>query len=322
MNRLIRGKLWCAGLAVALLAAGLTAAQEKAPAPKAKVVAKAPGPVVAATTPAATVPSPVTPQRALAPGVLQTIDTAREVQETFSRHDVMELLATDADFEFAKEVAFRHDVWALDFKFKSMRLITVDIPQPTGVMKRTLVWYLVYAVTNTGKVMHPTETENQTYKVQLVDTAVRFIPTFLLVNHKDDKAYEDQIMPIAVMQIQRREGQPFCNTVDMCRAIAVGQTLWGVATWAGDTGVGDGIDPKIRKFSIYIGGLTNALRWKDKPDVYAQGDPARNNVARGRTLLRKTLKLNFWKAGDEYYLHEKEIRYGLPGELDYEWVWR
>ena len=47
----------------------------------------------------------------------------------------------------------------LDFKFKPVRMIWVDIPQPSGYMQRKLIWYMVYSVTNTGKVMHPVEDE-------------------------------------------------------------------------------------------------------------------------------------------------------------------
>ena len=41
----------------------------------------------------------------------------------------------------------------------------------------------------------------------------------------------------------------------MCRDIAVGETLWGVATW-------EDIDPRIVRFSVYVFGLTNAYRGK------------------------------------------------------------
>ena len=38
-----------------------------------------------------------------------------------------------------------------------MRMIWVDIPQPDGFMQRKLIWYMVYSVTNPGKIMHPVE---------------------------------------------------------------------------------------------------------------------------------------------------------------------
>ena len=33
-------------------------------------------------------------------------------------------------------------------------------------------------------------------------------------------------------------------------------------------------------------------------------------------------KLNFWRPGDQYHAHEDQIRYGFPGGVDYEWVYR
>jgi hypothetical protein len=91
----------------------------------------------------------------------------------------------------------------------------------------------------------------------------------------------------------------------------VGETLWGVAMW-------EEVYPRIDRFSIYVYGLTNAYKWKDEPGAYKPNDA----IGVGRTLARKTLKLNFWRPGDEYFEHEDEIRYGYPGEVDYEWVYR
>ena len=39
-------------------------------------------------------------------------------------------------------------------------------------------------------------------------------------------------------------------------------------------------------------------------------------------VKEKTLKLNFWRSGDEFELNENEIRKGTPDDVDYDWVWR
>jgi len=258
------------------------------------------------------------PFRKLAPDVLEKIDPMREIEETFARHDVVELLAVepkDADkkFSWARDVPFRRNIWFLEFKFKPMRMIWVDIPQPDGQMKRKLIRYLVYSVTNPGKVYQPVKEEDGTYKVDTVDDDVAFVPEFLLVSQEYDKAYLDRIIPVALGPIRMREdpNQTYLTSVDMARKIKVGETVWGVAMW-------EEVDPRIDRFSIYVNGLTNAYKWKDEPGAYKAGDP----IGRGRRLARKTLKLNFWRPGDEYYEHEDEIRYGIPGEVDYEWVYR
>jgi len=253
------------------------------------------------------------PFRKLAPGVMTTVPPSLEYDETVSRHDVIELLTSDSTLDWAKDVPFRRDIWCLEFRFKPVRMIYVDIPQPNGKMRRELIWYMVYSVTNKGEVLHPVPDENGTFKVETVDKPVRFIPEFLLESPEFHKVYADRVIPLAVGPIQQREdpNRKLLTTVEMCREIAVGETVWGVVTW-------NNLDPRIDRFSIYIQGLTNAYRWKDEPGVYKKGDP----LGKGRRLSRKTLKLNFWRPGDEYAEHEREIRLGIPGEVDYEWVYR
>ena len=269
------------------------------------------------------------PYRHLAPGVLISIDPMRTLEETVSRHDVVGLLAVDSKFDWAKDIAFRHDVWVLKFQFKPMRMIWVDVPQPSGYMQRKLIWYMVYVVTNTGKVMHPVQDvklgyetfdKRELYKVQEVDRPIRFVPEFLLEGHQEmkdnpltTKVYPDRVIPVAIGPIRLREdpNRKFLTSVEMCREIAVGESLWGVAMW-------EDIDPRIVRFAVYVFGLTNAYRWKDEPGEYKSGD----SPLKGRKRYQKTLKLNFWRPGDQYFEHEEEIRYGIPGGVDYEWVYR
>ena len=94
-------------------------------------------------------------------------------------------------------------------------------------------------------------------------------------------------------------------------SIKPGQTVWGVATWVD-------VDPRIDKFSIYISGLTNALRWEISEDEASEGE---TQVGAGRDVMRKVLKLNFFNPGDESHRGGKEIYNNLPGELDYQWVY-
>jgi hypothetical protein len=278
--------------------------------------------------PPARPPAPKDPYRKLAPGVLESVDPARRLDETFSRHDIVELLAFDAKFDWAKDIPFRHEVWSLQLQFKVPRMIWVDVPQASGHMQRKLLWYTVYSVTNTGKVMVPQENADlpyktvegrKTWKVETSDKPVRFIPQFILEGRTRLEegqgttiAYPDKLIPVAVAPIRAREDKArrFFTTPEMCREIPVGETVWGVVTW-------QDVNPQIDFFSIYIQGLTNAYRWKDQPAGLTANDPA----GKGRKLVRKTLKLNFWRPSDEYYEHEQEIRYGVPGEPDYDWLY-
>jgi hypothetical protein len=317
---------------VSILALGQLLAEEKPPAAK---ESPAPPKVMekAAPSPSAEVSKPESkgPFRQLAPGVMIAIPPDRDVGETVSRHDLGEVLAVKPESDWAKDVPFHREVWNLEFKFKPVRMIWVDLPQPSGKMQRKLIWYLVYSVTNPGKTMVPVEdlplpyeneltTKKQVYQIHEVDKPIRFIPEFLLEARnslKDNegyvKVYPDRVIPLAVGPIQMREDprRRLLTSVEICRRIAVGETLWGVATW-------EDIDPKVVRFSIYVIGLTNAYRWIDPPGGYKAGEPP----GKGRILLRKTLKLNFWRPGDEFFEHEEEIRYGVPGGVDYQWVYR
>ena len=285
------------------------------------------------------------PYRKLAPGVLQSVEPARRVEESFSRHDLTELLASerpDVKFDWARQVAFRHAVWTLQFEFKPVRMLQVDIPQPNGNMKKKLIWYMVYSVTNKAieeKVveveslddentqalpqfgwMRPVRSAEGTYKIQFLNKPIRFVPQFLLEGRESiregtgfNKVYLDRVIPIAARQIGAREDpkRRFYNSAEISQGpLRVGKTAWGVATW-------EDVDSRIDRFSVYVKGLTNAYKWTDDPTKFRKGAPLDDY----RSLRVKTLKLNFWRPGDEIREHEEEIRYGVPGGVDYEWVY-
>jgi hypothetical protein len=250
------------------------------------------------------------PYRQLAKGVMKEAQPAPEARETFSRHPVVELLAVAPDLDIAKNVVFRRDVWNLKFEFKPMRMIHVDLPASPDRLQRKLIWYLVYSVTNTGEIMHPVEGNDGTFAVQKVDKPITFVPRFVLAGPEYEKYYLDRVIPAALGPIRMREDprREFFSSADVIE-VQPGETKWGIATW-------EQIDPRLDRFSIYVGNLTNAYQWQDGP--YKPGEP----VGTGRRFAKKWLKLNFWRPGDEFFPHEREIRFGVPGEVDYEWVYR
>src|SRR5487761_785049 len=89
--------------------------------------------------------------RAAAPGVETTIPPDFEAGATFSRHDLVEVLAVDPEFgersfskgrSPAKDVVFTRNIWCLELSFKPMRMIMVDVPTKEGRFDRKLIWYL------------------------------------------------------------------------------------------------------------------------------------------------------------------------------------
>ncbi|MEX0866895.1 MAG: hypothetical protein WD030_06015 [Pirellulales bacterium] len=316
--------------------------------------AAAPGDEPAAAAPGANQARPQRQYRKFAEGVLNTIPlnrTEAEVVDTpvegsqspfDQRKDVVELIEGFPAGEWTPEfdpptsvlrqkatgIIPRRGIWQLEFTFLPMRVIEVDIPQPDGTMKRRVVWYMVYNVKNTGDHLTSVKQPDGLYEIKQVDTAgelraaigpIRFFPIFTLQTHQDKKEYVDQLIPVAVRAIQQKEtpNRKLLNTTEISRTPiplseeGVDRSVWGVATWTG-------IDPRTDYFSVYVRGLTNAYRYYDPPGAWQPGDPP----ADGRKFEYKTLKLNFYKPGDEFRTVEDQIRFGIPGQVDYEWLYR
>jgi hypothetical protein len=263
--------------------------------------------------------------RKLAPGVLTVISPEPHEEETF--HGPITLSVSKLDWtpnftpktetlrDKAAKVTIRHNVWNLEFAFKPMRMVYIDIPQPTGKMQRKLIWYMVYRVRNLGGHLNPVPAEDKTYKPEMVDevlnvgatersNTVRFFPHFVLESAEVGKSYLDRVIPAALPVIQLREmrGAKLLNSVEIAQvSVPVvpregGAGAWGVATW-------EDVDPRIDFFSVYIQGLSNAFQLGNSP-------------AGGVVQRLKTLQLNFWRPGDTEYEHEGEIRYGVPAVTD------
>ncbi len=290
------------------------------------------------------------PQRQLAPGVLTTIPPSFAPEDTVSTHDLIEiraqpalqwnpefLAATETLFGMSANVKFRREIWCLEFAFKPLRMIEVDVPSASGGSQRKLVWYLVYRVRNTGQVLKPVEGEGGIYTAELAKGApIRFLPQFVLESNdrtasgqRVSKAYLDRVIPAAVAAISQREtpGRILLNSVEISEQPIpvsdgrIDKSVWGVATWTD-------VDPRIDFFSVLVGGLTNAYQWEDVPGEFRPGD----RPGKGREFARKMLQLNFWRPGDELLQTEQELRYGVPlGKADlygvadgvaYRWVYR
>ncbi len=288
--------------------------------------------------------------REFAPGVVTTIPPDFEPEETVSTHDLVEIRANDAAkwspelasnsrtlYGMSEGVKFRRQVSCLEFAFKPLRMIQVDVPSPNGQLERKLVWYLVYSVRNTGETLEPVDQADGIVSAEPGKGGpLRFLPSFVLESHdltasgeRIQKSYLDQLIPAAVAAIQAREARnlTLLNSAQMAEQILepgdgrADNRVWGVATWTD-------VDPRIDFFSVYVGGLSNAYRWTDPAGAYKIGDPP----GTGREFTRKTLQLNFWRPGDEHLQDEREVRFGVArgkGELydvsegvAYRWVYR
>ncbi len=221
--------------------------------------------------------------------------------------------------ERGRQREFLRDVWCLEFAFKSPRMIDVDVPVAGSKMRRKRIWYLVYRVRNVGgrrTVVDPAEpTQRSTEKFE---TPIRFLPHFVLESMEpladgeglaSFRGYLDRLVPAALGPIAAREKlrQQLFDSASMAETeIQPGDERWGVATW-------EDIDPRIDHFSIYVRGLTNALRWRLRPGT-AVGPDDRPGAHTEEAL--QALRLDFWRPGDERGQPEEEIRVGFAGMFE------
>lgn len=202
------------------------------------------------------------------------------------------------------------DFWVLDFKFKSPRLVTVNIP---GKGER-IVWYLWYQVINYSS-------EPRT-----------FVPDFELVTHDKGMTYPDQILPTAMEAIRKIEDPhghyQLKNTVTIAKdPIPVSsrkvdpKPVTGIVTWIDPNVPEPGDDaatlarkksmPKLaesNRYSIFVAGLSNGFRLTD--DI--PPNPKKQLVS------RKTLQLTFQKLGDKFSTRSDLIRFRGPPT----WIYR
>jgi len=182
----------------------------------------------------------------------------------------------------------KEDVWVLDLKFKSPRVINVDI---AGRGKKNVL-YLWYQVSN--KTGQPRT----------------FIPDFELVTRTSDKTtvHPDQVLPKVQAEIAKLEdptgflnlrnsvtiaAQPVPATKPDSNPVLV----TGVAIWP------DVFDaaPSMTSFSIFVSGLSNGWSADDQGQV-----------------RRKTLQLNFRRYTDARHQDGTAIQFVPP----HEWIYR
>jgi hypothetical protein len=177
----------------------------------------------------------------------------------------------------------RDGIFVLEFAFKPMRMVDVEIP---GKGRRK-IHYIYYRVVNrTGK-------------------PVRFVPQFTLVTDAGQR-YEDAVLPQAVRIIQNREDPTTAivgavsstGTLLPSSKEGVDDALFGVAVW-------DSVDFKADAFKVFVRGLSDGFQVVKSPD--------------GKEITRyKALRIDFARPGDDVNPSEREIRLLEP---PFEWVY-
>lgn len=301
-------------------------------------------------------PDPSTQQQTeFAPGVVTVIEGDANPEETFDGPQTMKTIIdahpelawnathfTDGSphfeprsrtlVEMAKQVVLRREIYCLEYSFKPLRQMYVDVPANDGRTQRKLVWYMVYRVRYRGGDLRPAADDiggSKLYKriEKIAYESRRFFPLAYLKDHVSGSEYLDRIIPSAKQKIALREQitAPLYNSVEITRQQIplsndpAAPGTWGVLTWVD-------VNPNVDYLSVYVSGLTNAFQQD------GEGDDA--------PYRRKQLQLNFFRPGDAMSQTEDVIRLGVPPfadekeqqyvldkynvkePVDYQWVFR
>lgn len=178
----------------------------------------------------------------------------------------------------------KEGIWVLEFWFKPVRLIEVEIP---GKGRRK-VHYLYYKVVNrTGQPR-------------------QFVPQFTIVTD-DGQRSEDTVLPVAVQKIQAKEAPsiPLLGAVSNMGTLppstkeGIDDAVYGVAIW-------DDVDFKADSFSVFVRGLSDGFQVVEPPEG---GEPH---------TRYKAIRIDFASPGDERSPHSREITLKEP---PFEWVY-
>lgn len=213
-----------------------------------------------------------------------------------------------APFEEGDERTRQDKLWILEVYMKPMRLIPVELTDPkTGEKKLEYVWYITYrAVPRTAKDRKDEKAPENTFDEPV--SPQLFIPEFTLVVTDNDRntVYPDQIIPEALVAINKREKSNYQTSVGVVGPLpeatdpgaGTDNALQGVAMWKG-------IDPRADRYTVYMTGFSNGVRKVDGPD----GEP----VIQAKTIMQK-----YVRRGDQFDQREVEIE----PEGDPVWIYR
>ena len=276
--------------------------------------------------------------RRLAPGVLTVIPPDQAADDPLLRADRLEVTKGQADLQWKPKMAapnttfversrsreYPRDIWCLEFAFKPPRMLDIDVPATDLRMQRKRIWYLIYRVKNVGGrrlVMGNGDegaADPATRETEHFEKPVRFLPHFVLESLESVeegegssfyRGYLDRLVPSAMDAIRAREDSKrrLLDSAEMSASdMAAGEERWGVAIW-------EDIDPRIDFFSIYVSGLTNAIRWRQKPgSVIKSNDPPGSKIE--ETL--ESLRLDFWRPGDARDGGDREMSVGFAGMFE------
>ena len=186
------------------------------------------------------------PYRQLAPGVMKSVDPAQKLDESVSRHDVVELLAVDPKSRLGqgRPVPPRRLGVGLQVQARADDLGRHSAAERLHAAEADLVHGLLGHQHREGYAPGPKtpicltrrSTRSSSIRRPPDDRPVQFSPEFLLEGHQrmsDEvgftKVYPDRVIPVAMDPIRLREdpNRRFLTSVEMCRETCRGRDPLG-----------------------------------------------------------------------------------------------
>jgi hypothetical protein len=209
---------------------------------------------------------------------------------------------SNTEREVRSENSEKAEVWALDFKFKDPRIITVYVPG----QGRRVYWYMWYQVINrTGeprKFVPYLEIVTLDYPAVYAD---RYYPTVkdAITKLEDPTGYQDIKDSVSISS----------DMIPVSKPDALPRAITGVAIWeAASVANPKKRDPNVReltdttRFSVFVRGLSNGFV------LVNPLTPGQPSITR-----YKTLQLNFVRKGDRFSLDARDISFQPPAEWQY-----
>jgi len=330
---------------------------------------------IASAQPPAAAPEGASKFRKLAPGIETTIAVNRQGVETFDQHTIVEIMkipgldwqptfipSTATLKAIATKTLFRRDVWYLEFTFKPLRMMWVDLPAPGGKFERKLIYYMVYRVKNNGQHLHPVQNNpNQLGPEEAVPLKVDLIPdTFKVVpsntindrfpvvqdgkSSVQDVARNIHFMPIFSLESVEMKDE---NGKDIDKAFL--DRVNPVAVQAirmredAQRELLNSVEISQRPIPLSTAAEDKSVwgvaTWEgvdltmDNFSVVVEGltnayrrqdlPDAGSKPLAGRKFQTKQLQMFFWRPGDELSSEERTVYFGNPKvNVDYRWIWR
>lgn len=220
-------------------------------------------------------------------------------------------------FTTGVEVARQLAVWEMEIQMKSMRMITLELPDASGKKVPQQVWYLPYRTISRPIIKNQAQIELiPVNELDPVPGPPMFIPQLTLVTYEDPQTeipvqiLIDRPIPsasLAINKIERpdRPDTTFLDSVSVVRSVpdpVAADTndqpwIYGCATWTG-------VDPKTDFFKVIFQGFSNVY------ELRGEGDEQR--------AWRKVMVQRFTSRGDEFDPTQKEFGFDRPPFWEYQ----